>query len=545
MKFYRENVILILDEFSSLCEQMTSTMTMDDMHDVNNQVLREFIKGVSRVICLDADLTNDDVQFVKSQRNDVHVIHNTFKAQDGDQVMMYETEQLLKLKVLDLLQGGKRIWISSTHSAENTEALHQMLQEKGFHGMCVTKNTSEADKRDIVKNINTHMANLNYFIHTPTISVGIDYNVKDHVDYVVGFFNTHSEVNVETCRQMMRRVRHVKSKTYLVHVDRATNNLPTSVQGIRDWIISQYSIVKSEKRGFSGLKLHANYGEGLTLVEDDFYNQLYTFMRIKKNLSLNGFMQRFIQQMVDAGCIIQGVQGHVAKNHPVIKSQKEILERIKEERYQQIAGAENLTHEDFMDLRELPELEPADKYAVSKYLLMKAYDVSTPDVVTPEWVKAYDNEQEKRIYRNLRSLSTTANGTTMEARLETVRQREEASLGFCPKTRVPHNLEDSRYVKLQYAVDIMITCGFTDIFTGDRVPAQTLKGNINRIWDGVMKEMDNTCTTLGRKRPTHNNWTSKNQIGFLNMVLFDVLGVKIVGVNHRSAKYELRHCSKV
>ncbi|KAF9151526.1 hypothetical protein BGX21_002169 [Mortierella sp. AD011] len=305
------------------------------------------------------------------------------------------------------------------------------------------------------------MANLDYFIHTPTISVGIDYNVKDHVDYAVGFFNTHSKVNVETCRQMMRRVRHVKSKTYLVHVDRVANNLPTSVQGTRDWIISQYSIVKGEKRGFSGLKSHANYGEGLTLVEDDFYDQLYTFMRIKKNLS------------------------------------------VKEERYHQIASAENLTHENFMYLRELPELEPADKHAVSKYLLVKVYDVSTPDVVTPEWVKAYDNEQERRIYRNLRSLSTTANEATIEARLEAVRQREEASLGFCPKTRVPHNLEDSRYVKLQYAVDIMITCGFTDIFTGDRVPAQTLKGNINMIWDGVMKEMDNTCTTLGRKRPTN------------------------------------------
>ncbi|KAF9202634.1 hypothetical protein BGZ49_007230 [Haplosporangium sp. Z 27] len=134
-----------------------------------------------------------------------------------------------------------------------------------------------------------------------------------------------------------------------------------------------------------------------------------------------------------------------------------------------------------MDLRELPKLEPADKYAVSKYLSMKAYDVSMPGVVTPEWVKAYDNEQEKRIYRNLRSLSTTAYGATMEDRLEAIRQREEASLGFCLKTKVPHNLEDSRY-----AMDIMTTCGFTDIFTGDRVPAQTLKENINRIWDGVM-----------------------------------------------------------
>ncbi|KAI7822705.1 origin of replication binding protein-domain-containing protein [Gamsiella multidivaricata] len=97
--FYGENVIfLILDEFSSLCEQMTSVTTMGDMHDLNGQILREFIKGVTRVVCLDADLTNDEVQLVKSLRDDVHVIHNTFKPQEGDQVMMYESESLLNLK---------------------------------------------------------------------------------------------------------------------------------------------------------------------------------------------------------------------------------------------------------------------------------------------------------------------------------------------------------------------------------------------------------------------------------------------------------------
>ncbi|KAF9895838.1 hypothetical protein BX616_008726, partial [Lobosporangium transversale] len=59
MKFYGENVDLILDEFSSLCEQMTSTLTMDDMYGVGNQILRELIKSASRVVCLDANLTSD------------------------------------------------------------------------------------------------------------------------------------------------------------------------------------------------------------------------------------------------------------------------------------------------------------------------------------------------------------------------------------------------------------------------------------------------------------------------------------------------------
>ncbi|KAF9906044.1 hypothetical protein BX616_000826 [Lobosporangium transversale] len=100
-----------------------------------------------------------------------------------------------------------------TGCAENTESLQQMLQEKGFRGMCVTKNTSEVDKHNIVKNNNSHMANLDYFIHAPSISMGIDYNVGNRVNYVIGFFSTHSKVNMETCGQMMRCVRHVKSNT--------------------------------------------------------------------------------------------------------------------------------------------------------------------------------------------------------------------------------------------------------------------------------------------------------------------------------------------
>ncbi|KAF8920947.1 hypothetical protein BGZ58_004207, partial [Dissophora ornata] len=269
-RYYGDKVILILDEFSSLCEQMTSTSTMGDSHDYNNQTLRAFIKGVSRVICLDADLTNEDVQLVKSLRNDVLVIHNTVKPQEGDQVIMYETKKLLTLKVVELLHAGKRIWISSTRRAESAEALHSQLQEEGFHGKCVTSNSSPDVKSDTAKNINALMEDLDYFIHTPTLSVGVDYNVPDCVDYVVGFFSTMSQVNVETCRQMMRRVRHVKSKTYLVHVDPRTNNLPTTDEAVKDWISRKGDMLIDRDK--EGLKMRIEYSS--FSLPDNFYSQL-------------------------------------------------------------------------------------------------------------------------------------------------------------------------------------------------------------------------------------------------------------------------------
>lgn len=169
-RHYGENVILILDEFSSLCEQMTSTSTMGRNHDYNNQMLREFIKGVSRVICLDADLTDRDVKLVKSLRDDVHVIHNTFKPQAGHRVVMHKNKKSLISKLVDLLHRKKRIWISSTLSAECTETLHKQLEEAGFYGKCVTSLTDDIEKRAISENINTVIASCQYLsIHQPSV----------------------------------------------------------------------------------------------------------------------------------------------------------------------------------------------------------------------------------------------------------------------------------------------------------------------------------------------------------------------------------------
>ncbi|KAF8926485.1 hypothetical protein EDD21DRAFT_357506 [Dissophora ornata] len=147
---------------------------------------------------------------------------------------------------------------------------------------------------------------------------------------------------------------------------------------------------------------------------------------------------------------------------------------------------------------------PVDKHAVSKYFLMKTYGVSTPEVITPQWVEAYDSEREKHICKNLRTLRA-AGEPTMEDIPEGLRQREYLTLRFCAATQAPHKLADSQFTKLQYAADIMVTCGFTDVFASDRVQAQTLKDRVDVVWDTVKGEMGHICMTLSFDEPTHSN----------------------------------------
>ncbi|KAI8596262.1 hypothetical protein EDD21DRAFT_422649 [Dissophora ornata] len=468
--FYKEKVILILDELSPLFAQMTSTETMKERHDLSNQVLRAFIQGVERVICLDADMSNDDVNYVKTLRDDdVHVIHNTFQPQKGDQVVMYQSSDVLNDEIVNSMQGGKCIWISCTFSAHKTITIHEQFRKLGFKGMCITVDSSDSEKSDMAKNINTLMTGLDYFIHTPVVSQGIDYNVPDCVDLVAGFFCSRSEVNAESCRQMMRCVRSVKDKKYIVYIDQRTEDLPVTADDIRHWMDSQYSTITGPTSKLSGVKLNYIYGDHIKIDHDDYYNRLFTIVQVRKNLSLNGLFSRFITQMVDEGCVISA----------------------------------------FIELCEKPELEKDEKLAKHKHALIRTYEIQDPEVVTPEWVDLYDNDNEKCVFENLIALATDPD-TTMEDRLEEVQQREQLGLQFDLNTQTPHRLRDSNFVKLQCAVDILTACGFQSTFATNTVPTDVLKERITHLFESI--------PVLGVKIHGQDKYCQKKEKGDLPMV---------------------------
>ncbi|ORZ06538.1 hypothetical protein BCR41DRAFT_360822, partial [Lobosporangium transversale] len=89
------DVVLILDDVSSIFGQMTSVTAMRGFHNANNDILRDFIKASKKVIALDAELTDRDVQVIKELQDDAHVIYNIFKPQQGHRVSFYENEAYL------------------------------------------------------------------------------------------------------------------------------------------------------------------------------------------------------------------------------------------------------------------------------------------------------------------------------------------------------------------------------------------------------------------------------------------------------------------
>lgn len=551
LPFYCENTILIMDEVSSLIKQMCSDKTHGNMHNINVQFFKRLIEKATRVICLDADLCDEEVEIIIKLRSDFIVINNTFQQQKDDKVVLFDDKMKLVAVTKDLLRDGKRVCISSTMSAELTEALHAMLTEVGFKGVCVTKNTPESVKKDISKNINSTMADLDYFIHTPTTSVEVDYNVKDHVDYVIGIFSTHSEVDVETCMQMMRRVRHVKSNTYLVYADATTRNLPASAREVKNWICNHLDIVTGRVRMSPTLKLTLDDNNRL-VMPDDLYHRMYCHVRAKKNLSLNDFRSRLIQRMAQAGCIVTGKSDKLPLDSPIIADLKAKEEEITAALHQQTADADPLSLDKFEELSSGTQaLDAGQRAAMHKFALMRTYDVQDHSIVTAEWVGMFDNAHEKECFKNLSALSRK-NGASLKSCLALVRQCEDLGLDYslrgAPTTAEAHGKVDStQFAKLDYVVGIFTACGFEDTFATNEVLAEDLHSRIDEIWGwaGLERNMSQIRTTLKMRRPRSSNWTFKTKLAFINTVLYTILGAKISGTNNRRSRYRLTHKSNV
>ncbi|KAF9309515.1 hypothetical protein BGZ91_007395 [Linnemannia elongata] len=395
------------------------------------------------------------------------------------------------------------------------------------------------------------MADLDYFIHTPTISVGVDYNVKDHVDYLIGIFSTHSEVDVETYMQIMRRVRHVKSNTYLVYADATIRNLPASVPEVKNWICNHLDIVSGRVRMSPILKLTLDNNNRL-VMPDDLYHRMYCHVRAEKNLSLNDFRSRLFQRMSQAGCIVIGKSDKLPLDSPFIADLEAKEEEITAALHQQTADADPLSPDNFEELSlGTQELDAGQQASMHKFALMRTYGVQDHSIVTAEWVGMFNKADEREWFKNLTALSRKS-GASLNSCLALVKQCEDIGLDDnlrgAPTTAEAHSRIDStQFVNLDYVVGILIVWGFEDTFPTNEVLGEDLKSRIDEIWGwaGLERNMSQICTTLKKKRPTHNNWTFKNKLKFINTVLHTVLGARTSGTNNLRSRYRLNHTTSV
>jgi hypothetical protein len=186
----------------------------------------ELIRGADTVVCLDAALSEIDLEWLRSIRPDVRVFEHTNKSGVGLTVKLKWSKKMhVKIGAFDeiaaRLERGERVWVSVGERAIG-DALLEYLGKRTYKHFFVHANTPTAQKNAILSDVDGQSKNVQLFIASPTISSGISvtHEGKPHFDavYVIG---NGSGAGADDLIQMLRRVRYCTDLTLVTwQVDR-------------------------------------------------------------------------------------------------------------------------------------------------------------------------------------------------------------------------------------------------------------------------------------------------------------------------------------
>jgi putative DNA primase/helicase len=172
----------------------------------------ELLRGADTVVCLDAGLSEIDLDWLRSIRPDVSVYEHVTRSGDGLRVTLKWSKKMhVKIGAFDeiaaRLYGGENIWVSVGERAIG-DALLEHVGKKYKH-IWLHANTPTTLKNKILDDVDGQSKDVQLFIASPTISSGISVTHADdpHFDavYVIG---NGSGAGADDLIQMLRRVRY-------------------------------------------------------------------------------------------------------------------------------------------------------------------------------------------------------------------------------------------------------------------------------------------------------------------------------------------------
>ena len=278
------------------------------------------------------------------------------------------------------LEGGKKV-VVPTNSLKEAEALEAGLRER-FPQKAVrlySSQTPPSVKEEHFGDVHAHWSGLDALIYTPTVSAGISYE-RAHFDEVFGLFNDAS-CDVETCRQMLGRVRALAGRAYTLCLTGQGANLPTAPADIERLLRDRRANLYREMlEGAAGQAPALEFSYDPATAEIAYhrspYYHLWVETRRVAHLSRNNFVARFVDQVADTGAEVAALAPQ-EKKAELQAAHRGMKREIARQGAQALAAAEDLTAEEAEKVQDAlaaqRDVPPGDLLALKKRRLRDAY----------------------------------------------------------------------------------------------------------------------------------------------------------------------------
>jgi len=413
--------LLIVDECESVLGQFSSGLHRS--FHASFAAFRWMVSTARHVVCLDANLGDRTARTLGRLRPSAPaLLHWNQHPRAADQSYEFTLDFGAWLASLSAaLDRGERVVVPSSSLAD-VRALEGYL---GRHHPALrvgvyTGDTPAATKAQHFADVDRYWAQLDVLVYTPTCTAGVSFEVAGHFAALYGLFSDRS-CDVETCRQMMERVRDLRTGRHVVCLRAAPVYAPTSLEDIRRQVYAQRGALYRQV----GECLEFEYdAQGFArLYEGESFNLWLETQRIT-NLSRRYFVTRFVNQVMSTGARVAVLARIEGVDYGALLAEfKGAKEVAKQDRAQAVAQADELEAEEAAQVRTAmaagKDVAPALRLALERHDLRALYGLQ---VVTANTVLQYGRPEVRHAYRNWVRL--VRNGNSVAEALDCLRDHE-------------------------------------------------------------------------------------------------------------------------
>lgn len=419
--------LVILDESESILEQFSS-----GLHRHLNAAFAMFqwmLRTATRVICMDAnlgDLTQRTIARIRAQ-HPIHFHWNRFARAAGDEFFVTTRKGAWLSRLHQSLREGQRL-VVPTNSLGEAEALEATLRQK-FPDKKValySSKTLPSEKSRHFADVHTYWASLDVLLYTPTVTAGISFELE-HFDALYAYFSDNS-CTVETCRQMLARVRNLRLGRHDICLFGIERDVPTDREMLRRLVHDRRAGLYREVDEHT-LRFEYSPDGQLLYYESDYFHLWLEILRVR-NLSRNAFLERFVDQIADTGAAVEAYGDEVCADllaaAGLLRAHRAEKESLRSEHAESVADAPPLSAHEAALIREKlsrqEDLAPDERLGFERWALEETY-LWHGRPMDGDFVERYGAKGTKQVYRSLCQITA---GPNLTASLQAMRDNEAA-----------------------------------------------------------------------------------------------------------------------
>ena len=365
LKLLGDISLIILDEVSQVLRHLTGP-TLADRRPQVQAVLKHLVEKSQRTLLLDADLTDDDVEFVSNfvPQKPVYKIHNTYRLQST--VHRYQNKGNILGVIKERLQGGEKVYIAC-NTKNTAKALVTILSPLVANNYFVVTSQESSTKKGqyFINNINEEIVKYQLTIASPSLSTGVDIQVPFDSTFLIT--DSFDAINHTDLLQSLYRVRNSKERHCYIEPCGGGRTIDPNL--LKEEAIDNCKVL---------FKVNLQ-GEKKVIRDEDEENYLdyWCKAQARHNYSTNdivGNFYRAIDNIIDVDCTDNG------NNHK--KELNKVKGKNKAGDIEKVIDAIDLSDEQFqLSLKEKDD-EKKDNNAVLKYIVRKNYVEVNQDTIS-------------------------------------------------------------------------------------------------------------------------------------------------------------------